>query len=569
MNKSFLRFNESAIQSGLLQLNPSLAYELKSVTEKFVTLAKTAATEVSPDGDDETTDVGLDPATELHKATALSISPIEANQARTEGLPTSDHMDVGWGYSATFEESSRASKTTSFQNRILGRNSFFQPATNSAFESAKESNLTTARLRPITVGQVLDQSRSRTDASDNDLHLPFGLVDLMDDHQSYSPDRQIFSVGIPTPDVTPPNTRLSTPPLLPELSTKSLAPIWTYSHDETSFARRLTRASLETGFHLLSSANLRRAALNHVFKLSLPYMSLDALRERFKQLLSRGTDEDLDCLTTPFIHLGGAGTHYPRKDVQGNVIPIPNAWAIRSIGPPILKLMRAENVEDPSKSHDLNIDLTGFEGEWFDPYDVQGYLEQEKGCYINPRDSFAEVMIEVDDDKATSTGMDDVVYGKNINLNLDFSHDRTTTQSISPGLSNAPSTTNSLSSESSPPTSTGSDPLLGNSDAPFGLDLSVASITSFGKFSDADLFDQPLGLDLAPGFITGFNSSAADFNANAFGDMSSLGLDLTETDMEPIPIVKQKRKQAALIDVSKLVDGKCRSIAETSKSSST
>jgi hypothetical protein len=43
MNKTFLQFNDSALKSGLLQLNPGLARELKHATETFTSLAKTAS----------------------------------------------------------------------------------------------------------------------------------------------------------------------------------------------------------------------------------------------------------------------------------------------------------------------------------------------------------------------------------------------------------------------------------------------------------------------------------------------------------------------------------------------
>jgi hypothetical protein len=42
MNKTFTRFNNAAHKSGLVQLHPSLARELKQATETFTSLAKTA-----------------------------------------------------------------------------------------------------------------------------------------------------------------------------------------------------------------------------------------------------------------------------------------------------------------------------------------------------------------------------------------------------------------------------------------------------------------------------------------------------------------------------------------------
>jgi hypothetical protein len=224
-----------------------------------------------------------------------------------------------------------------------------------------------------------------------------------DPYTPLNPD--IFPVLIPTPEVTPPVTRLPTPPtLLPSLSNKTIAPIFTYSHDETTFARRLTRAAIETGFHILSSANTRPSALNYVFKLSLPYLTLDQLRERFKMMLSRSVNEDLDFWETPFIHLGGAGTHYPRKDANGNLLPRKNNWTVRQIGPLEKKVVRVENVVDGRWEDLSEMDLRGFEGEWFDAYDVQGYLEERWGCKLDPKSSFAECLVEDEDEEEVGGG---------------------------------------------------------------------------------------------------------------------------------------------------------------------
>jgi hypothetical protein len=61
MNKTFLRFNDSAQKSGLLQLNPGLARELKHATETFTSLSKTASEfeagdEEHADGDEHAAD---------------------------------------------------------------------------------------------------------------------------------------------------------------------------------------------------------------------------------------------------------------------------------------------------------------------------------------------------------------------------------------------------------------------------------------------------------------------------------------------------------------------------------
>jgi hypothetical protein len=553
MNKSFLRFNDNALKSGLLQLNSNLARELKQTTETFVTLAKSAAAEGSHE-DEENADE-LDAATALHDAAFSARASIHDNQASTR-LPVPQHTDIGWGYTTMVDDSPGHSSVSPAKRAEEIDNLFTSSMENTPYRPSQETSLVRRRL-PMTVGHVLDQSKNMSMVpSTGELDLPFGLIDMISrDPSSYQNNPQMFSVNIPTPDVTPPVTRLPTPPLIPNLSnTKTIAPIFTYSHDETTFARRLTRAALETGFHLLSTAAIRPAALNYVFKLSLPYMNLDGLRERFKMLLARGTNEDLDCWDTPFIHLGGAGTHYPRKDGKGNIIPIPNSWNVRSIGPLPTKMIRAENTSDPSQSHDLQIDLTGFEGEWFDAHDVQGYLEEEKGCHIDPKDSFAEVLIEVDD--VTPPMPIGSFFKGGSDLNLDFSSLRRPSQpqSESPVLTNGNSApaSESLSARSTPQTNV--DIMFGSGET-FGLDMG-SNFSDVGKFNDVDLsglFDQPLGLDLAPPFDASVNGNLPGFDSNAFR-MTTPGLDFLGGEIE-MPVVRQKQKKTAWVDVSKLIDG--------------
>ncbi|KAF2677534.1 hypothetical protein K458DRAFT_319319 [Lentithecium fluviatile CBS 122367] len=561
MNKSFLQFNDSALKSGLLQINPALAQQLKQVTENFVALAKSAAE--SSEGEEDAVDSMQDVLTEGQRGSPTT----ETSQ---DQQAYHQPMDIGWGYSAPPRENSHQQAFNSSAKDPRRHTPCFQPEQT----TTKESGLVKFK-RPVSVGQLMDQggtawNEPRREEPSTSQQLPFGLVDILSRQQYSAPGNQpsqIYSVNIPTPDMTPPYLRLPTPPQLPSLSLKSLAPAWTYSHDETTFARRLTRAALETGFHLLSAANQRPAALNHVFKLSLPYMTLSELRERFRMLLARGTNEDLDCWETPFIHLGGAGTHYQRKDVQGNVVKIPNAWTVRRIGPLTSKMIRAENASDPSQSHDLNIDLTGFEGEWFDAYDVEGYLEQEKGVHIDPRDSFAEVTIDDDFVPNKANDIGNRVYAPNPSK-FDYSRTRRSVQSDTPSFSTGTdSTPSSTTPTHNDPRTSSIDNFFGQSDAPFGLDMGVSLNsnfpgTDFSKFPDIDpstFFDQPLGLDLAPGFDLPFNlnhhSTLPPINYDNEGvDMGALGLDMMAAGNLQAPVARHKKQKAAWVDVSKLID---------------
>lgn len=537
MNKSFLQFNDSALKSGLLGLNPLLAQQLKDATQSFFELAKSAAEE------HDDIEEFAEPTDEV---------PIRNKQSQsTEPQP----MDVGWGYSAPPNHQSppQQSQPQNYAGLHL--------LPNFNTEQAKQGGV--VQYRRPQVPDLFNQGVSWAHASQtlnerpSDQPLSFELADILSRQEFKPPSpqiRNVYSMNIPTPRPTPPTTRIPTPPYL-SLSTQSPKPAWTYSHDETTFARRLTRAALETGFHLLGSANQRPAAIEYVFRLSLPYMTLNEIREKFKALLSRGTDEELDCWSTPFIHLGGAGTHYPRKDAKGNIIKMPNTWTVRSIGPIEQKMVRAENTEDPNQSHDLNIDLTGFEGEWFDAHDVEGYLEYEKGVRIDPRTSFQEAL--VDDDEY----MEDDYFTLNAGMDT---WPRRSSDNSTPGFSTGSSSADTHSSMSTPPniqgaTSGNVDHLFAPSDIPFGLDMGMAP-PDFNKMPNIDpsaFFDQPLGLDLAPGFDIGISSaSLPPLNFPTDGvNVPNLGMNMAFPNAEPIPVVRQRRKKAVLVDVSKLVDG--------------
>lgn len=324
-----------------------------------------------------------------------------------ESRPQRETLEIGWGYSAVPDRMEKSTQPIPIETQP---ENYFQNM-QGAFAHTQNSSL--VPRRHYTIGEVWDQSRnsaslyqptSTTTRSPDP--LPFGLVDIPNQHGSYSPNPQIFSVNIPTPDVTPPVTRLPTPPLqLPSLTNKTVTPAFTYSYDETTFARRLTRAALEAGFQILSAANVRPSALNYVFMLSLPYLSLEQLRTRFKIMLSRSVDEDLDFWEAPFIHLGGAGTHYPRKDANGTVVPKKNNWTVRQIGPLEKRMVRVENVMDGSSDYLHDMDLSRFEGEWFDSHDVQGYLEERWACRFNPRSSFAECLVDEDERELRGSGL--------------------------------------------------------------------------------------------------------------------------------------------------------------------
>ncbi|KAH7086288.1 hypothetical protein FB567DRAFT_67126 [Paraphoma chrysanthemicola] len=540
MNKTFLRFKDSVQKSGLLQLNPALARELKSATDTFSSLSKTSS---------EMVEAGDEDHAESTEAVAGNRT---AQGPRKAATPVRSTVEVGWGYSAMPDRSEHEHTGSAHHVEIQRQpDNYFQN-----LDTGYSGSGLIVRRQP-TVGELFDQSRESSSQHQPDTsnshqthQLPFGLVDLLDQHHnSYSNTNEhahIYSVNIPTPDVTPPTKRLATPPFpMPNsLTNKTVSPVFTYSHDETTFARRLTRAALESGFHLLSTANTRPSALSYVFKLSLPYLSLEEHRSRFKMMLSRSVNEDLDFWETPFIHLGGAGTHYPRKDGNGNILAKKNMWTIRQIGPLEKHMVRLENIADGRWQELDDVDLSAFEGQWFDAHDVQGYLEEHWGCRPNPKSSFAECIIE-EDVELEAPGATHLERHDTSGRRASDASDTPELVHSTASSSTASSTTTSVSHPAD---------LYKVPDPPFGLDMSYQApqyshgANDFSKFSHIDLsFDQTLGLDLAPGFDYGFPAD------NSFGEMN-MALDLMEDSREVLPVVKQTRKKSAVLQLNILVD---------------
>jgi hypothetical protein len=106
-----------------------------------------------------------------------------------------------------------------------------------------------------------------------------------------------------------------------------------------------------------------------------------------KGILEGGLDEAPELWDMPFFLLGGAGTHYPRRDHTGKPFLPPNAL-------PISQLVSAfvhQRTEPQSfqSDHDLLADL-GLNGEWLDSHDVEGYLK-EKGISLSADIAFCSV----------------------------------------------------------------------------------------------------------------------------------------------------------------------------------
>lgn len=256
-------------------------------------------------------------------------------------------------------------------------------------------------LTPKNVSIWLDQTevgrpRGRQRIDDY-LGLGYSLV-LPPDHDQSStysfrpqPPHATINISPAAGSVFPDFSKLQKMDILNSAIPKEIRPPHIYSFQESSFARRIHRSCLEAGYSLLLDPSRNPPVYERVFKLSLLGRTRQDLITCMRIVLERGPNQPLELYDAPLIHIGGAGTYYPRKDRHGNNVNRKPTYNLGVVGPSTLQLLM--QADEQRLTADLTAEIEGYEGEWFDAHDVEGYL-QEKGVFVDPLSSFAEVEVQ-------------------------------------------------------------------------------------------------------------------------------------------------------------------------------
>lgn len=182
------------------------------------------------------------------------------------------------------------------------------------------------------------------------------------------------------------------------ITLRSLGIPSSYSSFERTFARRLHRASCEYAYRLACDPPRAPLNFNNVFRLTLRAAgSIERVKYSLESTLSRSTKEPLSNWGVTYIHVGGAGTHYPRPPEEGGLsYQSPNSWAVTTVGP---HKIGGSTIEEAMTAEMLLRGVIGMEGSFYDAYDVEGYLA-EKGIRLDPSAAYAQ--IELPDDGSFS-----------------------------------------------------------------------------------------------------------------------------------------------------------------------
>ena len=335
MNRTFLRFNDQAMASDICGYKPVLGEALRVAVEHFLELAQTLSPEPDPEDDG--------PVRIEHTPDFLSGNSPDQNTSHSPEIlqnhsvplipqkPANPAPADMWGYSLINDTRSDPGRGNDDGNEfVLGKD--------------------------YSTGRELDSDR----------------------HNSLAEER--LKLDFPGPAA-----------LFPSPANSIKSP-YTYSFQESTFARRLLRSCLERTYHLMTSPNRSQQEIDRIFRFSFCWGTDKDIIKGLRTLLTRTSKEPLELWNAPRLHLGGSGLHFPRGGLDGDS-PAPELWwAKQPIGPNKLRL--GTSLTSSSIDGDPTSELDDMEGEWYDPNDVEQYL-RTKGLFLDGHSSLADVEVDV------------------------------------------------------------------------------------------------------------------------------------------------------------------------------
>ena len=333
MGNIFISLYDFAVGGGLLDREPEFGRQLQSTTERFLALAKTAEDhEENAAENGEKHDEEGDSSS--GKAKGRRASP-KKRRGTTQKAP---ELTNSWGGYTLSKDDSPVEEID------MG----YQPD---------------QQYRPREDLQVI------TRPTEDNASFPFDFMDL-----------QQYRVEVPEIEDHSQNFFPQSQLPLP----------YTHSYEEFSFARRIQRGAIERAYWLISSVDPSDQRFQRVFGFSLLYQSKEAIEARLKRLLNTSTKETLQEWRAPFVHIGGSGTYYPMHDNDVNGDLMPKFRTGYSMGPFSSPVSQAQEALDD----DMKCNWPGFEGEFFDANDVEGYL-RGRGLDIPPAADFVSGEVDL------------------------------------------------------------------------------------------------------------------------------------------------------------------------------
>jgi hypothetical protein len=334
MSNIFISLYDFAVSKGLLQREPEFGQQLQATTERFLALVKSTT---SDDGHEENGDGHGKQESKSETESGRRTKKSRVTPEKVQEQETLSSQPWG-GYYAKSE-----SPVEDIQPQYLEH----------SYEQRNAQRDLLVITRP----------------TEDNASFPFDLMDL----QSY---------------------RVEVPPFedsMQNLYTEAQLPLPdTHSYTEFSFARRVHRGALERAFKLITSQDPDQKRYQEVFGFCFLYETKEAVEARIRRVMSRSAKETLQNWKAPFVHVGGSGTFYPMHDSDVNEDLMPKFRTGYSMGPfsPSVAPVRDNVVQG------MRLNLPGYEGVFFDPNDVEGYL-RGRGLEIPPAADYITAEIDL------------------------------------------------------------------------------------------------------------------------------------------------------------------------------
>ena len=375
MSSRFSEFENTAREFG--SLGPELASELTKTLNTMTDLASRGAHE--PPEPDE--------VEQLPSPTEKILSVREAPELpQTKAQTTVPEPAPLWGYEIDYSSTSTNLNNETTQAEVSQPIGFSVPDWTATEAMESTPAVASSYADPSLGGPIpsfWDTQNAQTSQymPNSSLRADSAPVNAIGSQPwQFSDTDQQYRVDIP--DIPIPSKDINSSNLPNELPLPR-----TYSWTETSFTRRLLRASLEASQRLLRRSSPHPEDINRLCRFAYCFMKHDTMLSFIESVMSRTVKDNMELWTVPFFHIGGAGLHYPRDGIDASSKP-PECWAnARPMGP-----RRDLGPKFPVRgiSEYDRIAYAGVTGEWFDSNDVEQYL-RTKGLFIDSTTTIIEL----------------------------------------------------------------------------------------------------------------------------------------------------------------------------------
>ncbi|KAF7167501.1 hypothetical protein CNMCM5623_000837 [Aspergillus felis] len=233
-------------------------------------------------------------------------------------------------------------------------------------------------LSQITASELLSSNSAEQSSALSDSVVAVNTAPTKGDLSGAEPVGAMMPSEIPDMDIdslfpiTPPtHIRVPSPPLISLRTPMSHL----YGPDSPFFAQRLHLAAYKVAYRYLNDSTIPDSALLPYFGFLMTRWTRSQLIAYLTRFLKSSGEVEVSGkkFSPPMLNLGGAGLHYPRKH---SLISDPNLNLLPSaevIGTMYANGLSVQDLEEP----------------WFDPGDVEGFLE-EQGIILSNRHMLPE-----------------------------------------------------------------------------------------------------------------------------------------------------------------------------------